>query len=387
MKRILTFLALTLSMVIGALVGCSSDPDSPVGSALVDDDLIRSRPGDLFVDTLLVTASETSFVTNALLAQAQTMEVGRRDSIGRTALLRFDFSSPGDDTLRVVERAEIVLQALVDDGVEMQVQFYELSEPFTESDTLTSLGLEATPLTDPDTGSGDRLLVKNPINDYRLDPALVQEWIRGTKTHNGIAFVETEGSTDKVFDFATKESSGTTDPFLRVVFAGGDPSNYAIVADGTFVEDDNTTPSPAIADGETRRIHFPIDLSAFSTELLLHNAELVFHVDTTKVIGGDLNVSLYRPTSSTPPGLLDGDDVGFIDLKPTPEIITPFRFNVRAELEAFLADPSTNHGFVLRFTLEGANPRRLGIYGSAAPDSLKPSLRLIYSEAADFPHS
>ena len=236
---------------------------------------------------------------------------------------------------------------------------------------------------DFETGSDDRLLVKNPDPDYRLDPALVQEWIRGTKTHNGIAFVESEGATDKIFNFVTKEgdASETTPPILLVVFVGGGSTNYQIAADGTFIEDGNTTANLPVADGEVRRIQIPVDLSGFDTKTLLHDAQLTLRIDTLGTVGQeDLFVTLYRPSGSDPTSLLTGADIATIFASGT--VVT---FPVRAEVEIFLADSLLNHGFVLKYTLEGATPRRLEFFGSNAPDSLKPSYRLIFSEPAKFP--
>ena len=392
MNRVFVFILLVGMIAAGALIGCSSDPDSPLGAEFVVDSLILSEPGEVFVDTFYVSGGEFTWVVDRLIGGGSVIQVGVEDGYQRTAIMRFDFTDPedddpGSDTTRTVQFAELRLQPRNDITTNtLQARFYEVVQPFSQDDTIATLELADTAIMD-DQGVVDRLLENNPTPDYRLDPALVQRWIRATE-HNGLAIVENEGTTNKVLQFTAQENSASdaTDPFVFVWFTDGTSSNYTIMDDGTYHVDNNPVTSLPLSDAEVRRVWLPIDLSGFDTKTLLHDASLTVSFDTMTTIGSISGISLYTPGSSDPddPDILDGDEVG---VRVPEEDATSITFNVRVPVEAFLADSTLNNGFVLRFSSEGASPRRVEFFDSTSPIELVPSYRFIFSGAATFPDS
>ncbi|MDH3217443.1 MAG: hypothetical protein OEN01_14360 [Candidatus Krumholzibacteria bacterium] len=376
-------LYLLLLVVVVWASGCSSDPDTPLGSGLVDGGLIESRPGDVFEDTVNVVVGDATFTSTAFYAQFLTtpgqMIIGRKDDFKTTMLIRFDFSG-GDDVGKTVTEAQLTLPAAPDtQSATLSARFYELLDTLNAGDTITSLDTASTPIPD-DTLAVDRVMRAFP-RIYQLPPALVQGWIGGLH-HNGIAIVLTDNTTNKQLTFATKENSDN--PFLKVFFSDTTDTSYRPLVTGTFAEDlSPLTSDLRISDGDTRRIFLPVDLGSLDDRALLHDASLVLRVAPSSSTGGDADIELYAPTDST-----DIMDLG----KRTPVTVAilgsaadRIEFPIRNIITQFLADPKTNLGFVVRYFPEGNSIRRVEFFGSSAADSLRPSMRFTFSDPPTFP--
>lgn len=384
MRRLFAFLLLCSLAGIGFGIGCSSDPDTPLGTSFLDDSLIQSEPGEVKHDTITIDAGDTSFVTNAFLSKPPAMQIGRDSTIESAMVIRFDFSAPGGDTLLTVDRAELGLRIInVGDVSIITAEFYETLQPVDEADTLASLSLASSPIPDSSLVNTDRILQSSTT--YTLPPALVQAWIRGDSVHNGIAIVlkDTAAVSDKIY--GTRENSNEDlRPFLRVFFVGGDQSGFKVKADGSVMKELSQTTDLRLSDGVTRRVYLPADLAAFDEKTLLHDAKLVLHVVPNSSTTGDELVLVYAPTSSSvgSSGILSGDALSPIILPGTAKTI---EFSIRKLVERFIADSATNHGFVVRYQGEGISARRVDFYGSSAPDSLRPRMRFTFSEPPAFP--
>ncbi len=364
--------------------GCSSDPNTPLGESFVVDSLIRSRPGEVVEDTIVVTSGDTTFAVNSYYAILLTydtpqMVIGRNDDFQSTMLVRVDFSKAGADTLKTVTTAELTLppDPTTQTG-SLGALFYEMLVPFETGDTLTSLSLAASPIPDGTLINVDRTMSVFP-REYALPPLLVQAWIRGDSTHNGIAIVLNDPTTTREMTFATRTNSDN--PFLRVLFSDATQTSYRFLADGTFAQDLSTTSDLRVSDGDTKRAYLPVPLSGLATEIILHQAKLVLHIASASEAQNQ--VDLYAPADSVvgSTGILKGTSVTS-QLADTSGVV---EFSIRNIVASFLADPSKNHGFVVRYLQEGNSNRRIDFFSSAAPDSLKPRMVFTYSTPATFP--
>jgi hypothetical protein len=386
MKRLPTFLLTFGLLVLGSFIagtGCSSDPDTPLGEAFLQDSLIRSQPGNVFQDTIPIAVGDTSFVTNALITYATTMTIGRIAGFEKTMLLRFNFSPRGDDTLKTVSSAVLNLRVTTSTQTDtLQAAFYELLSTFEESDTMTVLKTAAAPIPDSTGVNTQRSLQYFPSR-YTLSNALVQAWIRGTTTHYGMAIVLEDTTTTKQLVYGTHEALSSLRPFLRVTFTDQTEKNYNVAADGMLVKPLTTTSNLLLSDGYTRRIYLPVDLSTFKPDVLLHDARLVLNVVPDSWTGGDVAVTLYAPKSSdiSSADVLSGTTVAttFVDIT-----AGTLSLPIRTIISTFLGDPTTNHGFVLRYAVEGTSVRQMEFYASAAADSVKPILEFTFSGAPQF---
>lgn len=383
-----------LLLIVVIAVGCSSDPDTPLGTEFKDGGLIDSDPGDVTYSRIRIDAGDMSFLVNRALTNAKTMSVGRKDGRETAMMIRFNFSNVGSDTLLTVTGAELVLRRTPNPGDSLNARIYEFNTLFSETDTLTSLDLDPNPVPD-DLGNVERVMTEFPTR-YQLPKMLVQDWIRGNEVHNGIAITLNDARSDIEIEYGTSEDTSTPSslkPYLEVQF-GTPPNNvtrtYNVSHDGTFVTDISGSPWMRLSDGETRRIFVPVDLSAISTNKLLHDARIGFRIVEGSigpefVTNQDRAVQIYAPKDSSPKGLLDGDFVvgSFVPVlgDSTTELILP----IRSIIEDFISDPSRNHGLVLRLTNERVKVRTVDFFSSADADTLRPFLEITVSDPPTFP--
>ncbi|MEE9270427.1 MAG: hypothetical protein V3V49_09210 [Candidatus Krumholzibacteria bacterium] len=369
-----------------AVTGCSSDPDSPLGTDFADGGLIGSDPGTVFQDTVTITFGDSNFVTSAVLSAANKITVGRLGDTETAMLLRFNFSNAtAEDKAKQVTDAFLSLSPDdMSDNDSFNVQFISMLDSLsnTLSDTLTSLNLAATAIPDPgNSGAVDRTMSVGSTF-YRLEPDSVETWIFN-EGHNGIAIVLMDATTAKELSWKSKEQ-GAGKPFLRVVFNDATETRYQIGNDGTFVTLLNPSSNLRISDGVRGRFFLPIDLSGFDTRSIVHDAILTLSVLPGSFTVGDQSVLIYAPTETSLAAsrrLAGAGSVVTIDGTPK----TVVRFRVREVIEEFIASPSTNHGLVVRFTLENSQIRQAEFFNSTAAPGLKPFLSLTLSDAPTFP--
>src|SRR5262249_30634597 len=133
--------AFALLAALGAwlsLLSCSSDPTNSIGS---DSDLLGSKPGTVYEDTLGV-LDDTTYAMNTPIAVASTIETGYDAVYNRTMIIDVGFSTLSEhptDTLRTVRSASINLSTAKLTQV-FPVRFYGLNRRYTEGDTLSTLG-------------------------------------------------------------------------------------------------------------------------------------------------------------------------------------------------------------------------------------------------------
>jgi hypothetical protein len=362
--------------------GCTSDPDTPLGSEFLEDGTIKSQPGEVFQDTAWVASGDTSFTVRAAMFTPSKIELGRKDGIESWPIFRVDFSKAGADTLREVLSASLSL-SMTGDTDTLRAVFIELGEPLVESDTLKSITLADT-IPDSTLTSVVREMRFFP-RTYSFPPQLVQDWIRDDDSHNGIAVVLDDTTTTTRLAFASKENgSSALEPVLRVIFKSGGPSTYRMEVDGTFVRDLAVTPNLLLSDGVSRRVYIPIDLTVFDPRTLVHEAKLVLHLVPDSFLGGDFSVTLYAPETADvgDPDVLTGTAVTAAVLDPGSDVV---RFSIRNILSRLISEGKKENALVLRYSSEGTSIRRAEFFTSSAPDSLRPSLTFTYSTAPKFP--
>jgi len=364
------------------LAGCSSDPDTPLGSEFVDG-LLGSKPGVVFQDTIDV-IEDTVLAYNTLLANVEDLQVGRKDGYSRTTIVRPNFSSPGGDVNRVVLKASLRMEKKSGDDV--PVRFYQLARPYTEGDSLASLDTLSA-IIDPDSNRYDRVMTGSKAL-YPLPAALVQGWIRGDSASNGIAIVYQDDGEERlaVFDASEKQPSGNPPvlpkpPTIQVEFTDQTSSSYKVTNDATFVRPTTTTSNLIVSDGYLRRIWFHLDLTAVSDSSAVHSANVRFNVVPNSVSGAD-RVELYIPDSGDPTStrFLSGQlviNAAFTDTTRSLE------FTVTNALLAVLSGALPDNGLVMRFVGEKSDVRYAEFYSSAA-GAMRPRAVLTVSTPAGF---
>lgn len=379
MNRFYAFLLLLVGLAVG--IGCSSDPDTPLGSSFIDDSLIQSRPGTVLEDTLYIGPTNASYEYNAFYSSFLTlpnqMFFGRLEDFESWMLLRADFSTADAETLKTVTSAYLQLTTVpISVSGAVGALFYELDEPFANGDTMTSLTLG--PVIPDGTGQNDRTMQSSP-RTYTLPDTLVQQWIQG-KSQNGIAIVLNDTTTTTRLPFGT--STNSEYPYLKAFFSDQTDTTYYFAANGTFTKDLAPTSNLRLSDGDTRRIWLPVDLSTFDTQTILHQAKLVLHVVPGSATETGGTVELYSPTDSVAGGSGIGSGQTIARAQLDSDVVV---FSIRTVIAAFIADSTLNHGLALKYYPEGNSIRRIEFYSSSAPDSLRPQMEFTFSTAPTFP--
>jgi hypothetical protein len=371
--------AAVVLLLLAAGGGCSSDPDTPLGSEFIESGIIGSDPGEIFQDTLLVETGDVSFVVGDYIFNSDRLELGRKDDVETWPVLRVDFSAAGADTLLTVREASLRL-VMSETSETLSAVFRELGTELVDSDTLKGIALGDTILDDE--GAAARTMTfADPT--YDLPPALVQDWIRKKRPRNGIAVVLDDPADTTRLAFQSTERGTDLRPTLRVIFTNDKISTYAMSVDGTFANETYATPNLLLSDGVTRRILFPVDLTAFDPNTLVHEAKIVLHHVPDTILGTDVSVTLYAPetTDTGDPGVLDGTAVSATVMIEESGVLS---FSIRNILSTLIAKGTEENALVLRYSNEGSAVRRAEFYGSAAADSLAPAFTFTYSKSPRF---
>ncbi len=375
--RVYCLLAL-LGLVV-AVLACSDSDDTLLGSRFVDD-LVSSRPGIVFEDSIPITAGDTSYTFYRPIDQQLWFEVGIQDDYERIAIVKSDFSEAEGDTLKTVTSATLRLTALEFYVETINVLFYQLGTEYNEGDTLTTVD---TTTAIPDPVNNDALVRFLSRGDlaYNLPADLVQEWIRGTTPHNGIAIVYAEDSSNELYGI-TSRNSEVNSPSILVNFSDGTSSNYEVTDDCTFVRPLSDTSNLVLSDGFVRRVSFPIDLSQVDDSAAVHSARVVFNLVPGSVFGTNLAVELYVPNSADPASekFLTGVNIISMQIDEDAGVLELPLTNV---LLLVLSGEIENNGFVMRFEDENSEARQTEFYTGSHPD-LHPKVYITYSTPAEF---
>lgn len=388
------FVCLLLAALMAA--ACSSDPDSPLGTEFRDGGLIGADPGQVFQDTINIAGGDTSFVTNALVTNADNITVGRVGDIETSMVLRFDLSDAPDNA--TVTDAILTLEpADAQDSDVFNVQFFEMLDILNQTSPLRTLDLAPGAIPDPgNSGAVDRLMQANSTQ-YELDPAVVQTWIDSTR-HSGIAIVVKDVITNQELAWTSLEGEGKSAApgaaiILQVDYAGPNAPPQDLFrtvdgVDGTFSTSLTPPTDLRISTGEIRRVFLPIDLSSFDSNLFLHDARLSVSIASSSVPDNVLQqATVYVPTSSNIDSLdilsirdgTKGMTLAFTSATPV------LRFPVLSIIESFVANPATNNGLVIRYTIEGSSVAQTEFFSSTAAAGVRPLLSLTFSDAPTFP--
>jgi hypothetical protein len=375
--RVLCAAVILLLLVV--VVGCSSDPDTPLGSEFLEGGTIGGEPGEIFQDTLLVDSGDLSFVVGEYLFNSDKLELGRKDNVETWPVLRVNFSTAGDDTLLTVREASLRL-VMSETSETLSAIFRELGTQLVDSDTLKGITLGDTI---PDNeGTAIRTMAFADPN-YDLPPAVVQDWIRNKRPRNGIAVVLDDAADTTRLVFQSTERGTDLRPTLRVIFTNSKISTYAMSVDGTFATEIYSTQNLLLSDGVTRRVLIPVDLTAFDPNTLVHEAKIVLHFVPDTNLGTDVSVTLYAPetTDTGDPDVLDGTLVSGTVMAEDSGVLS---FSIRNILSTLIAKGTDENALVLRYSNEGSAVRRVEFYGSGAADSLAPAFMFTYSNAPKF---
>jgi hypothetical protein len=381
---------------IALAAGCGTDAEGPVTRPFHESGWYPPRAGDTerYVDTL---RSVSMIEIPWGIGSSSILKLGEIKGVRYTTLLiQFGYDSLVNYEGMTVDSVVLDLPVITvqDTLFHLGVTFNELLEGFSESDTITS-----PPAYDPDPIAGAQGETVRDINiertEFSIDRGIVQGWIDGTSDpwEHGISINWAyEPDTLGLIEMYSKDY-GTDPPLLKIIFEGGEDLLLPSVADYAITED--RISALAAAGGTARRIYFEFDLEGVPDLATLNYSALVFQIDGSSGLGAtygeilvgastDFPYYLYTPDSTdvASPGILEGTGVSRSLLPATIDA------KVKIPLGQYTIDVlngiRSNTGLVLQSDLEGTRVQILAIYDSAAGDSLRPYLEVIYTMPADF---
>jgi len=376
-KNRFRFFWLVLAVVTLPLA-CGDSDDTPLGSEFIGD-ILGSTPGHAFEDSLDIPAGDTSYVFYSMIDQQGFLRVGIDRGYEQASIVRANFSSAGNDTLRTVDRATLRLTIMQGSGLvdDILAKFYELAQPYEEGDSLETLDTTFV-ITDPGNNDAEVRQLSFGTLAYELPAALVQSWIRGVTPNNGIAMVYA-GVLEELGGIFSSE--GLEPPSLQVFFTDLSNTLYPVTNDGIFTRPLTTTDNLVISDGFVRRVWLPLDLSAVDDSASINEANLVLKVVPGSVFGISQSVELYVPNSSDPSDseFLRGQGVTRTTIADSTDLVLPVT-NVLLDI---LSGRLENNGFALRYLSENTEVRQAEFY-TTANVALRPKIYVIYSTPAEF---
>jgi hypothetical protein len=375
--RFAGFLALVAVLAALAIFSCSSDPASTLGS---DSDLLGSEPGEVIQDTLDV-LEDTTYAFNTPISVAAELELGMDSLYTRTMILQPSFSG-----LTTAQKNAAILHVdlrlpPVDVPGSFPVRFYEYGKRYEPGDDVDLENLGPA-INDPDAGSIERIIEFADAR-HALDPALVKKWIDVDSTREAIVIVYQDTVNERLARFVSVENADSA-ATLQIEFAGISPEKRLnIVYDATAYRPRYPTNNLIVSDGYTRRVYMRAALDSLASDANVHTARIRFHIVPGSIRGKNTTLLLYIPDSPDPTKadfktgqriteqpIVEGDE--FID------------FPLTNALFLILQGTLKDNGFAIRFKDETTTLRQVELYGTSAPDSLRPRVYATTSSPAVF---
>ncbi len=364
-----------------ALVACSSDPPTPLGS---DNDLASSTPGVVSSDTLAL-SEDSVLAYYTPIAADDVLEFGRPASINpvpeyqRSMVIQVGWSGASADTLKTVLKAQLRL-TVHDLDAPFPARFYQLADAYNEGESIEALDTLSV-IVDPSTNSPNRTLQTVP-REYELPSALVQGWIREDIERTAIAIVYTDDVSDRIATFLSTEAANDR-PALVVDFVGGTSRSYSVSSDATFVRPTANTSNLIISDGYVRRIYFKLPLDQLGEHSAVHSARVRLYLVPGSTLGSAPNLIVFIPASSDPTDdkFKDGQLVTTVIYQPSADYV---EFTMTNAIALMLQGTLENNGVVVRYDAENTQVRQVEFYDSSAPEELRPRLFITTSTPAEF---
>jgi hypothetical protein len=364
-----------------ALLSCSSDPATSLGS---DSDLLGSEPGTVYQDTIGVLA-DTVYAFDTPIASDTDLEVGNDSLYTHIIVLQPGFSDlQSGDVSRTVQSAALHFTTTNVSG-NFPVRFFGMGagHTYTEGNTFSGLDTltDADAILDPVANSIDRHLeTATPL--YPIPALLAQEWIRDSTKREAIAVVYADNVNYRVTTIPAKEA-GAAHPYLQVNYVGGIQRAYDITHDATAYRPNFTTQNLIVSDGYARRVYFRTQLDALARNSAVHTATIRFHIVPGSVKGTTTSLILYIP-DDTNPADADFKTGQRITEQAVDDTDTVLEFPMTNAIFLILQDKLKDNGFAIRFANENLELRQIELYGTDAPDSLRPQVFVTSSTPADF---
>jgi hypothetical protein len=375
--RLAAFCALAAAAAALSIFSCSEDPANTLGS---DSDLLPGGPGEVQQDTIGV-YDDTVYTMNTPIAEGTELELGMDSLYTRAMILQPSFSG----LTQAMKNAAVLGVDLrlppVDVPGNFPVRFYEYGERYDEGEEVDITGL-ANAIVDPGTGLVDRTIEFADAR-HALDPVLVKTWIDVDTTREAIVIEYTDAINERLAKFVAVENTEDSAATLQIDFAGIGERKFSVVHDATVYRPRYTTSNLIVSDGYPRRVFLRVELDSLAKDVSTHTSALRFHIVPGTLRGSGTTLILYIP-DSTDPSTAEFKTGQRVTEKTIEAGDTTVEFPLANAIFLILQGTLKNNGFALRFADENTRLRQVELYGTDAPDSLRPKVFVISSKPAVF---
>ncbi len=387
-----------LSLLLGS---CSSDPEGPIFAQNLDS-LYGVDPDSVYRYVEPLTGM--TFEVPVSVGDSPLLGIGETRGLEfDTTLMQFDMTLSEEDAGKQILSASLYLpvrvapEGTIVDTLEipyvLTTSFYELLSGFDDEDSVIVIPpLDPGPLLDS-TGAALRgLSIDN--NEFYIDEIIVQEWVDGSREHNGIAMV-LEGLPDGtgLIEINAREY-GSDPPAIRAMFTDSTTAAFSSINDHSVVKFEGAGLN--CVGGYATRIYFDFTLDGVNPRAIINRASLVLTVNGDEGFGStlgesvvlgiisDISYYIYTPDSGDPvdPDFLEGTgvDIGIFTATETKTLRLP----LRGFIPDLINGSRVNTGLILQSNLENTRVQRAAFHTSSADSLLRPYLEIIYSLPAEF---
>lgn len=406
MKRRFGTACVLLWLFLGLISGCAQK-DSAVGSDLA--------PGlnDVFPQEIWLYSTATHFFsTSVTTGSSPFLYLGHTQGYNADALLKFNpYSSLPDSFQADSLVVKLFLDSLISkEAVEQAVSVYFVNR----SQTWNEIGVTWNNL--------DSLQLGDPISEFVVSSAaadsdsvsfqlpspdsLLHAWVSagsGDKTlhfNNGI-YLLSDKNIDFMSRFASAENGSVLlrpklEMYIRAFevdttesggYAQIDTMLFLYAGADAWIADDFGDPDPAylyLGNGAAYRSFLLFDLENLlpAYGVAVQRAEIVLHADTVNSANlGRISSAFYLAMADTS-WIEDPENAS---TQATSPVISNYNsttarltLNLNEIAYDWIRNPGTNQGVMVKSTNEFYDLSRTVFYGTEAPDSLRPCLRLVY---------
>jgi hypothetical protein len=359
-----------------AVLSCSQEKATPVGSALYD----QENPGS--ENRLVVPASrDTVYTQSVSCGSGYSLFTGSQGGVETRAFVVFDTVTVGGS----VERAVLAFRTFPYAGSASGDVRLLVSETQSDWDEYsltwdTRPAETGPPFAESTAAASDTSDVEIEIP---LDLALSLVNPDTSAVRPGVALLA--GDPDCVFRLYSREAGVTLSPVLLFIAAGDTADTLTVRTrkDAFVVRNETGLPVERLRmqNGTAERILLFFDVSAIPREATINRARLILHTDEDHVFPAsepDFPFYAYPVSDSLwtiPPAALDSTRAvsGVFSADSTATSLTSI-------VQRWTSGIMENGGLMLKGALETSDPAGCSPYSSSAPDSgLIPRLELFYS--------
>ena len=383
-KKVLLFVIFSISLFF---YSCSDDPSS-IGSDLLKNDYLNINEMDSYKDTL---SQESSYIKRTLpMGSAYRILVGKNSDIEASTLINFYISLADSiksgikaDSIEVISSSVKLSRTYVfgDKSANYDFNIHQILSGWTDkkftADSLSMLSYDASDI-------GFNKMFSDSTDKFDISNDLTRSWLKNVADSTGNNYgilISPSLSSQKIVGYNALVSGDSTEPILTVVFkrlgSYTDTLFFTVSSDVSTVTGNIPSVSPTslvLQSGLALDAKLWFDVSKVPFNAVINDAKVTLNLDPSKTIIADTtNTILAGFVIDSSSVVLDSSVV--VTFSKSNNTLTG---TITTYVQKWI-NSRANQGLLLFSRGEISTVDLFNIYGSNAPDSLKPRLHIIYT--------